>query len=312
MDESPRIRFFSLSFLVGFGVGAFIGVAFGLMAFAVVGQNQPQQQAEAITEPTSAATAAASATPTPVRARTNVAMDVRIGPGSEFAAVGTIARGEALEIFGRDNEGEWIAIRFPPGSSARGWLPVRAIDNLPNVSSLAVVIPTPLPRTVSTPTFGNVPNGIVTTRTPVEGDDGVDSPTVTGTPDPNATPRPTGTSGPTSPDLAVGAVSRLPDGRVRVVITNKGNADLTGHQVMVIVADPTTRSETLRAPGIGLRAGASVTLESDTFTVQAPMTVIVTVDPSFSYPDSSRANNTLTTTLAPPTTPTPTPALLHD
>ena len=76
---------------------------------------------------------------------------------------------------------------------------------------------------------------------------------------------------------------------------------------MAIVADPTTRSEILRAPGTGLRAGESITLESDSFLVTDPTSVIATVDPSFSYPDGDRSNNTLTITLAPPTTPVPTP-----
>jgi uncharacterized protein YraI len=305
MDDSPRFRFFSLTFLVGFGVGAFVGVAFGLMAFAVVGDggNEPQAEAQ---QPTAVVSSQASVTPTPVRARTNVAMDVRIGPGNEYAAVGTINRGEPLDVLGRDNASEWIAVRFPPGSSARGWLPLSAIDNLTNVSALAVALPTPLPRTISTPSFTGVQGGGSGGGTTTN-----DGPAVVGTPgtpDPNSTPRATGTARPTTPpDLTVTRASRLPDGRVQVVVTNRGASDLVDHQIMVVVADPTTRSETLRAPGTGLRAGQSITLESDTFVVTEPTSVIVTVDPSFSYPDAERGNNTLTAPLAPPVTPTPVP-----
>jgi uncharacterized protein YraI len=307
MDDSPRFRFFSLTFLVGFGVGAFVGVAFGLMAFAVVGDagNEPQAEAQ---QPTAVVSGQASVTPTPVRARTNVAMDVRIGPGNEYAAVGTINRGEALDVIGRDNASEWIAVRFPPGSSARGWLPVSAIENLTNVSALAVALPTPLPRTISTPSFSGVQGGGANSGTTTN--DGPIEAGPPGTPGPNATPRATGTARPaTPPDLAVTRTSRLSDGRVQVVVTNRGASDLVDHQIMVVVADPTTRSETLRAPGTGLRAGQSITLESDSFLVTEPTSVIVTVDPSYSYPDGERGNNTLTTPLAPPVTPTPVPTV---
>ena len=310
MDESSRFRFFSLTFLVGFGVGAFVGVALGLMAFAVVGETEDDPDAEAVaSSPTPGLSGSANLTPTPVRARTTSAIDVRIGPGSDYAAVGTIARGEILDLQGRDESGEWIAVRFPPGSSARGWLPARAIENLTNVSALAVVIPTPLARSIPTPSRAFVtgspsapgsiePNEQTTTRGP-------SSTPVTprsGTAAPTSTPRPSG-----PPDLAVTAASRLSDGRVRVTIINRGSGDLVGHQVMAIVADPTTRSETLRAPGTGLRAGESITLESDSFLVTEPTPVIATVDPSFSYPDGDRSNNTLTVSLGPPPTPAPTP-----
>lgn len=314
MVDSPRFHFFSVTFLVGFGTGVFLGVAIGLMAFAVVGDTSNDTPAEAVTQPTAVATTSAFATATPVRARTAAPIDVRIGPGNEYAAVGTIGKGEALDIFGRDNEGEWIAVRFPPGSTSRGWLPVKAIENLSEVNALAVVAPTPLPRSISTPTQSFVPGGNLggTTTTP-DSDDG--SQTVTGTPNPNQTPttptaRTTGTPRPAGqPDLLVTRTSRLPDGRVQVVVTNKGPADLVGHRVAVVVADPTTRSEMLQAAGTGLRAGESITLESDSFLVTAPTSVIATVDPSYSYPDSDRSNNTLTSSLGPPLAATPTPNL---
>jgi uncharacterized protein YraI len=287
------------------------------MAFAVVGDNSNDTPAEALTQPTAVVTSAAGATATPVRARTNAAIDVRIGPGSEYAAVGTISKGEALDIFGRDSDSEWIAVRFPPGSTARGWLPVKAIDNLSGINALAVVAPTPLPRKISTPTTSFVPGtGSTSSLDTPTSNDGV-LVTVTGTP---GTPSASATAGtatartttPTpqgggSPDLAVSRAALLPDGRVQVVVTNKGSANLVGHQVMVVVADPTTRSETLRASGIGLAAGASVTLETDSFVVTAPTSVIATVDSSYSYPDSDRSNNTLTTSMAPPSAVTPTP-----
>jgi hypothetical protein len=107
--------------------------------------------------------------------------------------------------------------------------------------------------------------------------------------------------------MSVVRTTRLSDGRVQVVVTNKGTADLVGHLVMVVVADPTTRSETLRAPAPGLKAGQSLTLESDSFLVTSQTSVIATVDPSYSFPDGDRSNNTLTTSLGPPVSPTPTP-----
>jgi len=303
MDEEPRFRFFSLTFLVGFGVGTFIGVALGLMAFLFVDSATDDDNGQARSEATPVFTTVPRVAPTAVRARTTTALEVRIGPGTEYAAVGTIARGEAVDVLGRDSQAEWVAIQFPPGSTARGWVPVNAIQNLSGLYALDVTFPTPLPRSVATPrpttSAGGQGGGI-------SGNDGIVSTPVVAasTPVVRATPTPAPAG---QPDLAVTGVSRLADGSVRVSVTNRGTGDLQGFQIFAVVTDPTTRSETLRSNGAGLRAGDSTTLQSTTFVVLEPTTVTAIVDPSASIPDANRNNNALTVDLGPPAPPTPTP-----
>jgi len=289
MDNSPRVRVFSTTFVVGFGLGAFLGVALAILAVALVRDAEPQSNNAQI--PTAIPRAGASQTPTPDNAvRTRQALDVRVGPGEVFAVIGVLSRGEALDVVGRDEAAAWLAIRFPPGSAGRGWVPVDAVDGLSGVDGLVVALPTQLPRAVfATPTFG----GTAAAGTPAAG-----------TPAAGVTTTPT-PSGP--PDLAVTGLTRLPDGRVAVVIANLGPGELEGLSIFVRVNDLSTVAEMIVSPPTRLAVGDSITLETTRFTVPAPRAIQATVDPFSSGPDADRSNNFLQLTLSPPPTPTRTP-----
>ena len=289
MDNSPRVRVFSTTFVVGFGLGAFLGVALAILAVALVRDAEPQSNNAQI--PTAIPRAGASQTPTPDNAvRTRQALDVRVGPGEVFAVIGVLSRGEALDVVGRDEAAAWLAIRFPPGSAGRGWVPVDAVDGLSGVDGLVVALPTQLPRAVfATPTFG----GTAAAGTPAAG-----------TPAAGITTTPT-PSGP--PDLAVTGLTRLPDGRVAVVIANLGPGELEGLSIFVRVNDLSTVAEMIVSPPTRLAVGDSITLETTRFTVPAPRAIQATVDPFSSGPDADRSNNFLQLTLSPPPTPTRTP-----
>lgn len=296
MDNSPRVRVFSTTFVVGFGFGAFLGVALAILAVALVQDAEPQSNNAQIPTanaqiPTAIPRAGASQTPTPDEAvRTRQALDVRIGPGDVFAVIGVLSRGVALDVVGRDEAAAWLAIRFPPGSAGRGWVPVDAVDGLSGVDGLVVALPTQLPRAVfTTPTFG----GTAVSDTPGFGPPAAGA---TGTPTP---------SGP--PDLTVTSLTRLPDGRVEVVIANLGPGELDGLLIFVRVNDLSTVSETIVSPPTRLAVGDSITLETTRFTVPAPRAIQATVDPFSSGPDADRSNNFLQLTLSPPPTPTRTP-----
>jgi hypothetical protein len=43
-----------------------------------------------------------------------------------------------LQIVGRDETSQWIAVVFPPGSTFRGWLPVSETLDVENVEALPV------------------------------------------------------------------------------------------------------------------------------------------------------------------------------
>jgi hypothetical protein len=295
--HSPRFNFFSLTFFVGFGIGSFLGVLLGLVALALVrGETEITPVVASAVEPTAIVAAAApgiTATPEP-RPRTKSALDVRLGPGEAFAVIGTIAKGSELEPVGRDNSGEWVAVRFPPGSAARGWLPVDEIESLSEVGTLAVVAPTPLPRTSSPPTPSintGAPaprSGAAATATP--------RPAVTAAAAAAASATATNNTGPA--DLVVSRATLLADGRVQVVVGNRGPGDVIGKSIFVIVRDLTLRSEQLVSQQ-GVPVGSLVTLQTSTFRVEREMDIQVIVDPFRSISDPDTTNNQLSLTLAP-------------
>src|SRR5687768_4090178 len=100
MDEAPpleiprrRFRFDSLTFILGFGLGTFIGVALAIAAFAVASDPAaPNQQQQAITSPpTNTPNPLVTSTPDR-RARTKAQLEVRLGPSDSFAVLGTLNR----------------------------------------------------------------------------------------------------------------------------------------------------------------------------------------------------------------------------
>src|SRR4051812_26832801 len=174
----------SLAFLLGFGLGSFVGVILAVVAVLAIrgpaeepriADNQEQLLAPLTPTPTPQIQATPDARP-----RTKDGGNVYLGPGLAFAIVGTVSRGEPVEIVGRDADSQWVAIRFPPNSSARGWISAESLDNLASLDRIAVVAPTPLPRTLTTTTPSTgFPSGGGTLQT---------FPTVTPTRSASATP----------------------------------------------------------------------------------------------------------------------------
>ncbi len=322
MDEDPpvelprrRFRFDSLTFILGFGLGTFIGVALAIAAFALASDpTASPSQTQAINVP-------ATNTPDPFltstpdrRARTRAQLDVRLGPGDSFAIVGIINRGEAVAIVGRDLNGEWVAIQFPPGSAGRGWLPVKDLDGASDLSAVAVTAATPLARTLPT-----VAPSSITSSAGASADNGFD-------PEPTSSPRPvstalraeattTATPAPASTsiaaagggtDMAISSVSRLADGRVRVVVSNRGPGDVLGATVFVVVRDLAVRSEQLIGPASTVAAGSSITVTTSGLLVTEDADIQASVDPMGSLRDPDRSNNSTTVLLRAPPTPEPT------
>jgi hypothetical protein len=301
-SERRTRRFSSGSFLIGFGIGSFLGVAFALFAVVLVRENQPTA-AGAVVAPTIALALTPTSTATPVlpRARTKGQLDVRLGPGPAFAIIGIMQRGEAVEIVGRDAAGGWVAVRFPPGSVAQGWVAVDQLEGVTGLDEMAVVLPTPLPRTVATP-------GIFR-ELDVTGNDGLNPPPVLGTavlsgaapliqaPPPNRD---------LSVDLVVNRISRLPDGRVSVMVGNRGPGSLDGQITLVVVRDLAANSEQLFITQ-DLPVGAAVTIQTRALAFDRETEVQVLVDPGASTRDPDRSNNFLSAILSPPPAVTPTP-----
>ncbi|MGQ9787325.1 MAG: Ig-like domain-containing protein, partial [Anaerolineae bacterium] len=104
-----------------------------------------------------------------------VGVNVRSGPGIEYTPpIGWLARGQSARITGRNAEGSWWQIEYPPDSAQRGWVSARPqYTTARNAQEVPIVPAPPTPTPTSTPTDTPTP-----TLTPV--------PTST----PTATPNP--------------------------------------------------------------------------------------------------------------------------
>jgi hypothetical protein len=96
----------------------------------------------------------------------------------------------------------------------------------------------------------------------------------------------------------INRASLLSDGRVQVVVGNRGPGDLVGKTIFVLVRDLTLRSEQLMSQAT-LAVGSLVTLQTQTFRVEREMDIQVIVDPFRSTGDPDPNNNQISVTLSP-------------
>ncbi len=95
-------------------------------------------------------------------------VNVRSGPGVEYAPpIGWLARGQSARITGRNAEGSWWQIEYPPDTAQRGWVSARpqytTARNARDVPAVpAPPTPTPTPTDTPTPTFTPVPTSTPT------------------------------------------------------------------------------------------------------------------------------------------------------
>jgi len=52
----------------------------------------------------------------------SVVLNVRAGPGVDYAVVGQLAQGQSTEIFGQNPEGTWWQVAYPPNSDNPAWV----------------------------------------------------------------------------------------------------------------------------------------------------------------------------------------------
>jgi hypothetical protein len=287
MDNAPRGGFISFTFVVGFGLGIFIGAILGLLAVLVA---LPEDETPDVVE----IPVFVTGTPRPQgddapEVRTTATLEVRVGPGESFATLGTISRGDEVDVVGRDFDSKWLAIRFPRGSTSRGWIPADGVEGLErsSVTTLAVLLPTPLPFVFNTPSpFGGFGSGGTN-------DDGGGS-------GPFRTPTPV----PTTSDLVVQSLRVLNDGRISVTVANRGPAHITNQIVQILVRPLGGAGETFSHVG-GFPSGESVTFRTNSLRVTEPTDVQAIADPGANINDPVRSNNVVTQALIPEPTPVP-------
>jgi uncharacterized protein YraI len=109
----------------------------------------------ATTVPTRTPTATPSVTPTPApdAVVTADALTLRGGPGTVYARIGTLRKGDPLTVTARNKAGDWLAVTTKSGK--QGWVAAAYAElNVPleGIPMVAEVPPTPVPSPTQAPT----------------------------------------------------------------------------------------------------------------------------------------------------------------
>lgn len=112
-----------------------------------------------------------------------VVLNARSGPGTEYDVIGQLHQGQSTWIFGRNPQGTWWQIAYPPGSSSFAWVSADAQYATVNSDNAVQIAQAPdLPTATNTPPVINTPTAISTVL-----------PTATVSIAPTTAPRPTNT-----------------------------------------------------------------------------------------------------------------------
>lgn len=77
-------------------------------------------------------------------------INVRSGPGTDYALIGALLAGQKASAVGRSPGGDWIEIVYPAGSASRAWVYAYLVTLS---GSLPIVEPPPTPTLAVTPTI---------------------------------------------------------------------------------------------------------------------------------------------------------------
>lgn len=99
--------------------------------------------------------AVASPTPNAPQVRTDQAVRVRAGPGTQYPRVGRLGPGESAAVVGRNEDSSWWQIRFEPAQGSLGWVSAEVVTFVGNATAVPVVsdreTPTPTSSATATP-----------------------------------------------------------------------------------------------------------------------------------------------------------------
>ena len=114
-------------------------------------------------------------------------LNVRTGPGTQYAVIGLLSAGTVVDIAGRNEDTSWWYIVYDPAPDRRGWISA-AFAPSNNATGVPIVnTPPPPPTETPTPTP-------TTTDEPTPTSTTIPTPTPTSSATPTATPSPTTTS----------------------------------------------------------------------------------------------------------------------
>ncbi len=101
-------------------------------------------------EPTFTPTPAAAQLPSGPTLIAETAVNVRIGPGTEYPEIGGLQAGETAQVSGRSEDGAWYAIPFASDAGDLGWVAAEYVKAA-NIEGVPVIAPAPLPGQDATP-----------------------------------------------------------------------------------------------------------------------------------------------------------------
>jgi uncharacterized protein YraI len=82
------------------------------------------------------------------------AINVRGGPGVNYPVVGRARAGSTVDLFGRNEAGDWVRICCPVNQRTESWISVRFLDLEPVVQDVAALPLAPIPPTPQAPVGG--------------------------------------------------------------------------------------------------------------------------------------------------------------
>jgi hypothetical protein len=63
---------------------------------------------------------------------------LKLGPDDKYVTVGQISSGSRVDVIGRNEKGDWLAIALTPGSKVYGWVRASTVAGVTNVTALPV------------------------------------------------------------------------------------------------------------------------------------------------------------------------------
>lgn len=120
---------------------------------------------ETTAEPTATSldteTPSPTATPSvPTQARiTGDGLQVRVGPGTAYEVVASLAEGDEVNVLGRDEMGDWVKVSLDGGEE--GWVAAEFVDVEGNLKAVPVVTPEPIASPTTEPTPTAIPSPTV-------------------------------------------------------------------------------------------------------------------------------------------------------
>lgn len=271
--------------LAGFAAVVLLGLTAGALVVVDSARNgkgrTPAVVVDAVTTSTPGP-AARTATASGVTGTTNAVTAVRAAPGARTQVLGTLAKGDDVEIDGRSADSKWYRVIFPPQSELHGWVDAQFLDITGDAASLVVATAEP-PVVVELPTQ---PPAVLTAAARDLTPTADASPSVTATPADNL------------PDLVIGTTPTIVDGKLFITVVNQGKGDAVGDIVVAVFDEAATRllgGATL--PKFTLKAGRSIDIGTG-YEVAGSQTLLLIVDPNGEIAETDDTNNRVVVAIA--------------